>query len=821
MFGRWSGGLLSAIDAQQMWLKLVRESRLAQLGQDIGGVQSFAALATRLAQFHGMLVLSDRPRGEAIERLSLRESQRFQHVESMVVDVTSTIEAFEARCAEWKTGTWQMYATQMLERERTLGPECVVVDPTRFSGPELRLITSLFHSTEELPIGEEGSFDEVPHVAFDCYASTIEEAEGAATKIAECLRNHPGERIGVCTLSAEPMLRAAMRRAGLSHAEAALSTDMSGWSVLYGRILEWIWIGLEGEQATQVLTSVMHLDPLVGMPSHWQRMRRWVARHAYATSTLQEAWEQSQGRARGVAELPKLFHRRRDRHLAATWVRGAADVLARCGDIVPPGTAFRDQWIQHVHTQIANIQTASDVLGLMTARQFVTHLADRLSAFHPSTVEQVSFYSMEEATYTPLDHLFVTGVSEDSAAQSWSSPANWDSSIAHYFKVPGGDPGEFAARHYDAFALLVRSAPAVTVSTSEMSVLSGNEVPQCLWLKAVQWTKHLRVSGEVVIASDLIQDVSAPLEIGSGAPYRTRITMFSEQVNDPWTAFRNHRLRAGVAELQQVPVDALSHGMWLHQVVHALLQDMIEGDSSWATVDDDAIRQACERAIRDATVPPHLRSVEQSRIFAALTEWVEVENSLEGAPFAAGQPHQSELDIELKIPISNGAGMVARGRIDRVDVVNEEPTAPRYIIWDWKSSESANARTNVKKSLESMADWMGDLEHTQVVPEVMQLLCYACALHQSAGQDVGGVGILFPVRAPRRHAAVLAAPSALKPGDPAPPVSQERVEQTLLAIAAEFADARLSTLAKDKLRDERYLSAFDILWRTLRPVKTV
>lgn len=304
-----------------------------------------------------------------------------------------------------------------------------------------------------------------------------------------------------------------------------------------------------------------------------------------------------------------------------------------------------------------------------------------------SRIPQIEVCSCEEAGATPVDALWVMGLSED----AWPSPAQPNPLLPAERQRAAGVTAAAAATQYAMAALIEHSwldaAAEVVLSWPGQR---GDRILRPARIAGTAGAPADSVPVPVSLAFETltrIDDDRAP-PVEEGETVRGGTWLLRAQAICPAWAYYQFRLAAAVPPLPTLGLDARGRGSLLHSALEHFWRgrgqaDLGRFDAAGCAA---AVAAAVEAALTDydaaapEPLPPRFRQLERERLEILLQGWLPLE--LARAPFTVlAVEERHELTIE---------GLPVRVVVDRVDRLDADG---RIVVIDYKSGRSASARS--------------------------------------------------------------------------------------------------------------------------------
>jgi len=491
---------------------------------------------------------------------------------------------------------------------------------------------------------------------------------------------------------------------------------------------------LEMEQVSQVLRS-----PFIASLQELPRRALLEADLRAQLLTLRPArLRAAAGAQRGASgpRCPDLFRRLQEfynlgrneqvrRRPPGEWVTVFAAQLSALGW---PGERTLDslefQQLQLWREVLANLGGLDAVCGPCNAETAISYLEQLLqhAPFHARTSDSpVQILGLLEAAGMLFDHVWVMQMDN----QSWPQlpqpnpllPIRQQAELG----MPGGSVVEELQYARTLTKRLAGSAGQVLFSYSrfrgdaelqpsplleEYSAITSGELPLIM---PVDYYRELYQTAALVAETDRYGPrITDPASVRGGTQ------ILKDQAACQFRSFARHRLRAREIEQAQPGISALDHGLLLHKVLEIIWR-RIQSQEPLLQFNQDELVELIQSAISEgfSTMPAdwlpgqRLRLLESRRLFALLSDWLELEK--QRRPFTV---LLSESETELQL-----AGLPLRVRYDRID----ELADGGWFVIDYKTGQAR------------IGDWAGPR------PDEPQIPIYCLANEQRISGAAFGV----------------------------------------------------------------------------------
>ncbi len=401
----------------------------------------------------------------------------------------------------------------------------------------------------------------------------------------------------------------------------------------------------------------------------------------------------------GVPQLLRLLQSLQEKsaalpakQLPSAWARDLADALTRAGW---PGERRLDsgeyQTVNALRDLIGQLVHLDSALGPVPFNDALSRLK-RLAnehIFQPAGADApVQVLGLLETAGLAFDHLWLMGLTDD----AWPAGPRPVSFIPPRLQREFGLPHAGAAIELDfarrVTGRLLASAPRPVVSTAaaegDTPLRPSPLIAELPLLEQVpQATESYRalLQRESAQATERYRDMRAPA-LRPGEQTRGGTGLIKSQAICPFQSFAINRLGAKPLEEPAFGPDALERGNLMHEVLHAVWEEL-KDHAHLAALDASARRALAERAAaravsaRSRELPdvytPRVTALEKERLAGRVSAWLDKEALR--PPFRV---LESEAEHLLKI-----GRLSLRTRVDRID---ELPDGGRVII-DYKTGQ--------------------------------------------------------------------------------------------------------------------------------------
>ena len=396
------------------------------------------------------------------------------------------------------------------------------------------------------------------------------------------------------------------------------------------------------------------------------------------------------------------------RQPASVWGGGFAALLAALGwPGQRPLLAAEAAACDELRAALGGLQALDAVLGRIDAgealRQLQRHCRDQAFAAPRQSIAQVEVCSLGDALAGPVDALWVMGLNEGAWPPAPRPNPLLPAELQRRAGIPAARADSLAEQARTLQAWWCASAGDVVFSWAQREgerplrlspLLAGTvrgELPSAAAAGAA------RVDDEAMAHIDdgimarvddgileRVDDARAP-PVGAAERVRGGTALLAAQAVCPAWGFYQYRLGAAVLPAPTFALDAMARGSLLHAALEEFwrgrgLADLLQmnADARGAEV-RRVVAQALAGFDRRAAepLPPRLRQLEDERLQALLTVWLELEAQRAAFRVIACE-EKHELDIE---------GLPVRVVIDRIDELDDG----RLVVIDYKSGRSVSA----------------------------------------------------------------------------------------------------------------------------------
>ncbi len=396
--------------------------------------------------------------------------------------------------------------------------------------------------------------------------------------------------------------------------------------------------------------------------------------------------------------LRALLHRLPAKQAASAWAEqfaAALKTMAWPGDRSLDSAEYQlvEAW-RELLAEFSSLDRVAPALGYGDALEVLRRMAGE-RIFQPQTPEvPVQIMGLFEAEGLAFDRLWITGLHDG----VWPQAPRPNPFVDLRLQRARGLPHSSAAREYEFArahtAALLRSSPQVVVShplRHEDEDLRPSPLiaqwPLTPAAAADPVAAFVRNMHQVRPSLDVFADERAPAITGTlRAPFGTGI--FRDQAACPFRAFARGRLGARTLVRPEPGLDPRSRGILLHDVMGRLWAELRSRDGL-VGLDPQTLNDRVERAVagavvrmaqeRPQTMTARFRQLEQERLAALVSQWLELEKTRPNFTVLAPERQQTASFGGVKVNI-------VPDRVDEIDggarvVIDYKTGEPQLAGW--------------------------------------------------------------------------------------------------------------------------------------------